>query len=299
MKDSIAVKKTNFHINKFIGEILDFWDDWQYHILVNDEPIMDLDDDDNSEMESKQIIAGIRKRIIPENEVFFGFSWPFANEPILYVGGEVDYQAKAQELGIEDDFPPIGDTDIFGIYLTVENGCLIFDSAINFGGMESGVSGCEDAIFDPIITDFIESFIKDKKSYKTELAKRRKSQNVKKVQENLSGSIFNGCRNGDLDLVRLAIKHGADVNEKNGEYWALTPLFFAAHKNDFKMVNLLLKSGADVNALTYAGTILDVLMKPKGDPSAYPLDGECSQEMIDYLVAKGAKSTNTGKGNKI
>ena len=49
----------------------------------------------------------------------------------------------------------------------------------------------------------------------------------------------------NIDIVKLLLKHGADVNIKDND--SNTPLHLAVSKNNIDIVNLLLKHGADVN----------------------------------------------------
>lgn len=285
---SIAVKKKNFRLTDFIGEILGYWDDWQYHILVDDEPIVDVDEE--CDLEFKQIAAMIRRKINDKNEVFFGFSQPYANEAIQYIGGEVDYQERAEELGLDDVTPPIDYTDIFGIVVSCDKDFLVFDTAINFGGMHSGVSYTDDGVFDPIISGFVESFVKIKKAFASDMKKWRNETETQAIKKDPDAAMFKACRTGDLERAKLCLELGAKINDKINEYWGLTPLFYSAQYNYLDLVKLLLDSGADVNAETYAGTLLDALNRCREGTSEYPIKGKCSDEIISLLVSKGAVS---------
>jgi ankyrin repeat protein len=60
-----------------------------------------------------------------------------------------------------------------------------------------------------------------------------------------------------IDLVRLLIERGTNVNSKGGSGW--TPLHEAAAAGNPDIIQLLLESGADINAKDYRGyTPLDV-----------------------------------------
>lgn len=70
----------------------------------------------------------------------------------------------------------------------------------------------------------------------------------------LHEAVFNDA---PLDIVRLLLDKGADVNKKScGDGWATqcncsTPLYIAACKGNLKMVKLLLDYGADVSLVHY------------------------------------------------
>ncbi len=53
----------------------------------------------------------------------------------------------------------------------------------------------------------------------------------------------------DIDVARILIAHGANVNVRNKD-WDETPLFQAARYGNNEMVHLLLKAGADLNAVS-------------------------------------------------
>jgi ankyrin repeat protein len=58
---------------------------------------------------------------------------------------------------------------------------------------------------------------------------------------------------GHLEIVRLLLKHGADVNASEAGVFFSYPLYIAAQKNDLPMVRLLLAHGCDANAYVDAG----------------------------------------------
>jgi N-acyl-D-amino-acid deacylase len=91
---------------------------------------------------------------------------------------------------------------------------------------------------------------------------------------------------GDLNLVRLALEHGADVNAFDGR--GRTPLMYAA-VSDFQpldVVKLLIERGADTKAKSR--------YKNSGDAGLTPLDIaklRGNTPMVDLLVKSGATST--------
>jgi ankyrin repeat protein len=59
--------------------------------------------------------------------------------------------------------------------------------------------------------------------------------------------------NGHLEIVKLLLEHGADVNAKTKEGYGYTALHSAASNGHLEIVKLLLEHGADVNAKTKYG----------------------------------------------
>ncbi|XP_044014051.1 tonsoku-like protein, partial [Aphidius gifuensis] len=67
---------------------------------------------------------------------------------------------------------------------------------------------------------------------------------------------------GYVDIVKLLIKHGADVNDPGGaQCGGITPLHDAAACGHTIMINLLMENGADPRLVTHKGeTVLDCLV---------------------------------------
>ena len=58
---------------------------------------------------------------------------------------------------------------------------------------------------------------------------------------------------GDINMVKLLIKDGENVNEKFSDY-KYTPLMLAAKSGNLETVKYLVQSGADVHATTHRTT---------------------------------------------
>lgn len=58
--------------------------------------------------------------------------------------------------------------------------------------------------------------------------------------------LHKACEKNSLELVKLLVLHGADLNPKDSN--KITPLHFLADDNFLELAELLLKAGADVNA---------------------------------------------------
>lgn len=71
----------------------------------------------------------------------------------------------------------------------------------------------------------------------------------KHVNQNNQGKVFTAlcaaCLNGKLDVVKLLIKSGANVNAINKDGYS--PLFVACENGYDNIVQFLLSAGADVN----------------------------------------------------
>ena len=62
-----------------------------------------------------------------------------------------------------------------------------------------------------------------------------------------SGALFTAIENDDVEMVRLLVEAGADVNAAEG-FGGNTPLHEAVEKGDAEIVKILVAAGADVNA---------------------------------------------------
>jgi len=62
----------------------------------------------------------------------------------------------------------------------------------------------------------------------------------------LAPSLNDSIQKQQLEGVRYAVTHGADINARDKR--GMTPLMYAAHGPDPEMVTLLLSHGADVHA---------------------------------------------------
>ena len=68
-------------------------------------------------------------------------------------------------------------------------------------------------------------------------------------------SLLQAAFDGNLDLTRKLLQTGANVNEKNTDRIAATPLYYAIVKKkpNHEVIKLLIKNGAAINAQTTAG----------------------------------------------
>ncbi len=118
--------------------------------------------------------------------------------------------------------------------------------------------------------------------------------------------LIEAAANGHLDVVKLLIENGADVNLK-GEAW-YGPLHAAAAKGHIEVVKILLENGADVNIFHQNKPLHDAAMNGhievaeillahgadinvKGTDEAAPLHTAVSNNrlaMVKWLLSKGA-----------
>lgn len=118
--------------------------------------------------------------------------------------------------------------------------------------------------------------------------------------------LIEAAANGHLDVVKLLIENGADVNLK-GEAW-YGPLHAAAAKGHIEVVKILLENGADVNIFHHNKPLHNAAMNghievaeillahgadinAKGTDEASPLHTAVSNNqlaMVKWLLSKGA-----------
>ena len=121
-------------------------------------------------------------------------------------------------------------------------------------------------------------------------------------------------KKGDIERVNALLEIGADVNERgsrNSQSERFTPLYWACVKGHVDIVRLLLNRGADVDVKNYYGTALYWACKrghaeiarflidagakvnfPKGS-ALLPLSGACENKdpyLVKFLLATGAKA---------
>ena len=72
------------------------------------------------------------------------------------------------------------------------------------------------------------------------------------TKKQIDKALFEGCREGDFNKVRLALNFGADMGAKNK--YGQTPLDLAVFWNRIKIVELLIDRGADLEAKTNDGS---------------------------------------------
>ncbi|MEJ2665224.1 MAG: ankyrin repeat domain-containing protein, partial [Spirochaetia bacterium] len=97
--------------------------------------------------------------------------------------------------------------------------------------------------------------------------------------------------NVSLDIIKLLIEHGADINKK-GYKEGGTVLFYAAQNSNFELVEYLIKVGADINTRDdYGGTALMsaawgghaemvlFLLKNGADPNLVDFDGRTALDI--------------------
>ncbi|KAH6975725.1 ankyrin repeat-containing domain protein, partial [Ilyonectria destructans] len=65
-----------------------------------------------------------------------------------------------------------------------------------------------------------------------------------------SPALMEAARVGNMELVRLLLNCGADINAQLDELGVMSPLKFSIRNGDFNMAKLLLEKGADINAPT-------------------------------------------------
>lgn len=124
---------------------------------------------------------------------------------------------------------------------------------------------------------------------------------------------------GQLDIVKVLVDKGADVNARNNEY-GLTPLIYAASKGHLDVVKFLVDKGADVNAREENGLtplimaagldqidIVKILVDKGADVNAKDNKGRTplmfaaggQLNIVKFLVDKGADVNARSKSGRV
>lgn len=106
------------------------------------------------------------------------------------------------------------------------------------------------------------------------LKKGRKYVN-QKTMEGETALTLACCREASVDLVRVLLDNGADVNMGNNEDF--TPLHQACKNGKLEIAEVLIEAGANLNAINYN----------MWTPLHFAVDANCLDVMM-YLISKGA-----------
>ena len=124
-----------------------------------------------------------------------------------------------------------------------------------------------------------------------------------------SSPLTNAAANGNLEMVRLLVDAGADLNQKDGEE-ELTVLMKALNAESLPVVEYLISKGADVNAedargytavawaaenrnpefikvLAEAGADLNKLQGPNGENALHIAVRNGNLEVVQYILSRG------------
>ena len=96
--------------------------------------------------------------------------------------------------------------------------------------------------------------------------------------------LISACENGHFETAKLLIENGADVNASSKSGW--TALMSAARGGYFNIVELLVENGADVNAINEIGWTPVRVAAYYGYAKRYGY-GE-NEEIVKFLVKNGA-----------
>ena len=108
--------------------------------------------------------------------------------------------------------------------------------------------------------------------------------------------LFHAARNGHVEVVKVLIKNGAQVDEVNNEMTKIRPIFGAIQGNHFEVVKLLIEVGSDVNKEMFLGAtplimaigskdtgIIKLLLKKGADPDLKNWKGQSAIEVAETL----------------
>ncbi len=117
------------------------------------------------------------------------------------------------------------------------------------------------------------------------------------IQANqLSEEFEDAIRNNEINKVKTLIKQGADVNQRNGDYY---PIISASYGDNWEIVELLIKSGANVNIKDSDGNsaLMAAVMKEsvREDEDGNLINIEAYSKSLEILLKNGANPNITNK----
>jgi len=96
------------------------------------------------------------------------------------------------------------------------------------------------------------------------------------IEEGGDTPLIISCKKGNLNIVKLLVDNGADINKKNK--YGDTPLTISCEKGNFDIIKYLVEKGADINLFNSTGTSpLNILCRKSS---------ENSLKIMDYLITK-------------
>ena len=117
------------------------------------------------------------------------------------------------------------------------------------------------------------------------------------IQANqLSEEFEDAIRNNEINKVKTLIKQGADVNQRNEDYY---PIISASYGDNWEIVELLIKSGANVNIKDSDGNsaLMAAVMKEsvREDEDGNLINIEAYSKSLEMLLKNGANPNITNK----
>lgn len=78
------------------------------------------------------------------------------------------------------------------------------------------------------------------------------------------------CENGNLDIVKLLVENGAEINAKDSTDW--TPLFHAVSYENFNIIKYLVEHGPEIDITDTSGDKL--------------IEVSSNKKIVSYLKSK-------------
>ena len=151
---------------------------------------------------------------------------------------------------------------------------------------------------------FISNIIKEQTQKRQEkLEKQKRQEKLKKQKQKLNYQLQKACKIGSLDIVKILINNGAEINQYNSKNSnRYQPLIYASESGNLNLVKYLVENGANVNIKNkewFHPNKEWIIYTPLY--VAYKMN---NYKIVEYLLEKGAKpvldyDTSTELGKKI
>jgi ankyrin repeat protein len=134
--------------------------------------------------------------------------------------------------------------------------------------------------------------VKTRNKEKVEFALEQRPSDINQQSQTMKNTPLHiASSNGDIEIVKLLIENGADVNKQNKD--GTTALYIASQRGDIEIVKLLIQNGADVNKQNKDGKTALYIASKWGYPTIVKLLSD-KEAKVDQKLAMHPSNKDAG-----